>query len=80
VELGIRPEDVEIGPERKENVLQGYVEMISNVGAEKYIHTRVGKTTLTVRAPKEISLRPRETVFLAINPERLHIFHQGQRI
>ena len=80
VELGIRPEDVEIVPERKENVLQGHVEMISNVGADKYIHTRVGKTTLTVRAPKETSLGPGGTVSLSINPERLHIFHKGRRI
>ncbi len=80
VELGIRPEDVEIVPERKENILQGHVEMISNVGADKYIHTRVGKTTLTVRAPKETSLGPGMTIPLSINPERLHIFHKGRRI
>ena len=80
VEFGIRPEDVEIGPERKENVLQGHVEMISNVGPEKYIHVRVGKTALTVRAPKETSLVSGGTVAMAINPERLHIFHKGRRI
>jgi multiple sugar transport system ATP-binding protein len=80
VELGIRPEDIEIGPERSENVLAGQVEMISNVGSEKYIHTRVGKTTLTVRGTKETSLGSGETVTLGINPVKSHIFHKGRRI
>lgn len=80
VEVGIRPEDVVIGSGREENVLLAQVEMISNVGAEKYIHARVGATMLTVRTPKETSLGPGETAPLVIDPKKLHIFHKGQRI
>ena len=45
VELGIRPEDIEIGQGRGGTmvVLEAKVEMLSNVGSVKYIHARLGQ-------------------------------------
>jgi len=79
VEIGIRPEDIEIahGPE---NALRSKVEIISNVGSEKYIHTRIGSATLTARARKEETFVPGETISLGINPSKLHIFYNGKRM
>jgi len=79
VEVGIRPEDIDVdqGPG---TVLRAEVEMLSNVGAHKYIHARTGGTSITVRATKEASFQPGQTVCLVIHPERLHIFHEGRRI
>ncbi|MDY7035924.1 MAG: ABC transporter ATP-binding protein [Thermodesulfobacteriota bacterium] len=80
VEVGIRPEDIEVGPTQREKGIQAKVEMLSNVGSEKYIHARIGETRLTVRVSKEVFFRPGETVPLIFNPSRLHIFQRGRRI
>ena len=79
VELGIRPEDIEIG-EGGTTVLQAKVEMPSNVGSEKYIHARLGQEGLTVRASKEAAFDPGQEILLTIDPHRMHIFHEGHRV
>jgi multiple sugar transport system ATP-binding protein len=78
VEVGIRPEDIEIN--ESTTALKGNVEMISNIGSEKYLHVDFGNVHCTVRAPKEAVFRPGQSIFLTINPERLHIFYEGNRI
>lgn len=79
VDLGIRPEDIKI-IEGSPDALWGKVEMVSNLGSEKYVHVRLGTDSLTVHASKEDLLRPGETIPLDIDPCRLHIFHEGRRI
>ena len=79
VEVGIRPEDIDVG-QAPGTALRAQVEMLSNVGAHKYVHGRLGGTSITVRATKEASFQPGQTVCLVIHPERLHIFHEGRRI
>jgi ABC-type sugar transport system ATPase subunit len=79
VQLGIRPEDIGIG-EGGATVVEAKVELLSNVGSEKYIHARFGQEGVTVRVPKEATFQPGETVPLSIYPDRVHIFQAGQRI
>ena len=78
VEMGIRPEDIEIA--QSATALRGTVEMISNIGSEKYLHVGLGNLNLTVRAPKEAIFQPGQIILLTIDPDRLHIFHEGRRI
>ncbi|MEE9418559.1 MAG: ABC transporter ATP-binding protein [Desulfatiglandaceae bacterium] len=79
VELGARPEDIGIG--RGDTMdLEGKVEMISDVGSEKYIHARIGEERLTVRAPKDIACRTGDIIPLTIDPNRVHLFRRGRRI
>ena len=79
VEMGIRPEDIEI-KNAGTTTLQGRVEMISDMGSEKYIHARLGKESLTIRASKEATLKPGSVISLAIAPHSVHVFHEGRRI
>ena len=79
VEVGIRPEDIGIG-QGGTTILQAKVEMISNVGSEKYIHAHLGQGSLTVRAPKDAAFQPGQIIPLTIDPHRVHIFHEGRRI
>jgi multiple sugar transport system ATP-binding protein len=79
VEVGIRPEDIEIAHGYK-NAFEATVDMVSNVGAEKYVHAKLGSTSLTARAAKENSFKLGESIFLFIHPSKLHIFHEGRRI
>ncbi len=79
VDVGFRPEDVKI-VEAGTGRLHAKVEMISDVGSEKYIHTRIGQEHLTLRAPKDASFRPDEIIDLVIDLARLHIFQKGVRV
>ena len=79
VELGIRPEDIGVG-QVEPNVLEAKVEMLSNVGSEKYVHARLGHEGLTVRAPKETAFEPGQVIPVTIDPYRVHIFYKGQRL
>jgi len=79
VEMGIRPEDIKVAHGREKS-LRAKVEMISNVGAEKYIHAVLGTTGLTIRAAKEASFQAGEIIPLVIDPSKLHIFKKGQRV
>jgi ABC-type sugar transport system ATPase subunit len=79
VELGIRPEDIEIRREPGRSI-QAEVDLLSNVGADKVIHTRRGETLITVRAPKETSHNRGEKIPLFIDPSKIHLFKEGRRI
>jgi ABC-type sugar transport system ATPase subunit len=82
VELGIRPEDIEIRQGRggTMDLQEAKVEMLSNVGSEKYIHARLGQEGLTVRAPKDAAFEPGQVITLALDPHRVHLFHEGRRL
>ena len=79
VELGFRPEDINLGKEHAV-AFQVEVELLSDIGSEKYIHARLGRASLTARTSKQTSLQPGQIIWLSIDPERLHVFHQGLRV
>ncbi len=76
VELGIRPEDVEVAPGQ---ALQAGCQMISDVGAEKYLHGRLGEEEITVRLPKEASLSEGVSLGLRFPLKAVHLFRDGRR-
>jgi len=79
VELGLRPEDILIGADQA-IVFQAEVELLSDIGSEKYIHARLGRTDLTVRAPKQAAFQSGRAITLSVDPKRLHVFYQGLRV
>lgn len=79
VEIGIRPEDIEI-VSGDAGSIQARVDLVSNVGSEIYVHARLGENTVTIRADKYTTLRPGDIIFLSINPERVHYFSKGRRL
>ncbi|MDY6990896.1 MAG: TOBE domain-containing protein, partial [Thermodesulfobacteriota bacterium] len=79
VEVGIRPEDIECGEEDKAH-LKAEIDMMSNVGADQYIHARLGKAPLTLRAPKDATCRAGDIVPILIDARKLHIFYERRRI
>ena len=78
-EVGIRPEDIGIGQDRPMAV-EAKVEMLSNVGSEKYIHGHLGQERITARVPKDASFLSGEVVSLTVDPARVHIFQAGRRL
>jgi ABC-type sugar transport system ATPase subunit len=79
VEVGIRPEDIEF-KEEGDTPLRATVEMTSNAGANKYVHLRLGKSPITVRATKDVSYDTGQLINLSVDPNKLHVFHEGKRI
>jgi multiple sugar transport system ATP-binding protein len=79
VEVGVRPEDIALDESGKTH-LRARVEMMSNAGADKYVHARLGKSQVTVRAAKDLSYDTGQSIRLSVNPDKLHIFHAGMRI
>ena len=79
VEVGVRPEDIQFS-ESGETGLNATVEMISNVGASKYVHASLGKSAITVRAAKDVSYDTGQSVRLTVDPNKLHIFYEGKRV
>jgi len=79
VEIGFRPEDVKMetksGP-----VIHARVEMVSNVGAEKHIHARVGKSNMTLRYEKNAPIRAGDNIAFSVRPAGLHVFSNGKRV
>jgi multiple sugar transport system ATP-binding protein len=75
-DLGIRPEDIGVDGSDAAG-LEGCVEMISDVGSEKYIHARMGQERITVRVPKDFVCRVGDIVPLVIDPHKVHLFCKG---
>ena len=79
VEIGVRPEDMEIHPQGK-TPLEIRVELLSNVGSEIFVHARLGEETIHVRVPKDTTLKPGDRVSVRFNYDRVHIFQNGRRL
>lgn len=79
VEVGMRPEDIVFGKNGKAN-LRARVEMVSNVGAEKYVHARLGENAITVRVSKDATYDTGQRISLFVDPDKLHVFHEGKRV
>ena len=79
VAMGIRPEDIRISQSGRAD-LTAEIEMISNMGAERYIHANTGDAGMTIRFEKEMLLKPGEMIPLEFDTSRIHIFYRGQRL
>ena len=79
VEIGIRPEDMEIHPQGR-TPLEITVELLSNIGSEIYVHARLGEETIHVRVPKDTPLQPGDKMSMKVRPDRVHIFRKGRRV
>jgi ABC-type sugar transport system ATPase subunit len=77
-DLGVRPEDVSLGGDHA----QGTVELIENLGSDRYAHVRVAddRPTWAIRIPVDKSLSVGDSVSLLINSEKVHLFTDGVRV
>ena len=72
--LGVRPEDVRIGADRKPGAVEATVRSIEYLGADSILMCAIGAQALAVRAPGRIALAPGARVHLAWAPEAAHVF------
>jgi ABC-type sugar transport system ATPase subunit len=77
--VGVRAEDFEITDDVKA-CIQGEVELIEDLGSDRFIHLKCNDVELVARAGREIGLKPGQSIGLNVAPERLHFFQDGRRI
>ncbi len=74
--LGIRPEDLHLaGPDDDEgHCFEALVEVIERLGSEILLDVKVGPASMVASVPPTVRTRMRDTIRLALDPERLHFF------
>jgi multiple sugar transport system ATP-binding protein len=76
--VGIRPEDLQPSGSASAFV-EGEVELVEDLGSDKFVHLTCGGRRLISRLPPNISANRGATLHLTADPKKLHIFHQGHR-
>ncbi len=77
--LGIRAEDLEpVSPDQ--GWLRGEVEIIEDLGSDRFVHIQCNHFELIARAGREFALERRQTVGLNAAPGRMHFFQNERRI
>ena len=79
ITVGIRPEDLRL-VEGDPAWIRGEVEIVEDLGSDKFVHLKLGETKLVARVPAHVSPSRGDILHLAAEPNRLHFFHQGKRI
>jgi ABC-type sugar transport system ATPase subunit len=79
--LGIRPEDVTIGPSEQANA-RGEVYVIEPMGREQIVDVRLGDRTIQVIASASLAVQVGEPVGVRFDASKLHLFDPagGQRL
>ena len=84
--MGIRPEDIHATLSHSENGTEGTsivatVDVVEPMGAEMYLYLSTGCNTLVARVEPQCTAKPRQTIQVAVNLERVHIFdHKTQKM
>jgi multiple sugar transport system ATP-binding protein len=81
--VGIRPEHLVLAATQGEGAaLEGHVDLVESLGSELHVTVALAGGSVVAKAPADAPVRPDQTVRLAVEPERLHLFdaETGQRI
>ena len=77
--LGIRAEDLQ--PTRDpQSWLQGEVELVEDLGSDRFVHLKSGHLDLVARAGRDLALPQGETIGLKVIPDQIHFFQGGDRV
>jgi multiple sugar transport system ATP-binding protein len=82
VVIGVRPEDVRITDGMKENGLSGEVEVVENMGSEKFLYLNNGNENISAKVGRETMVEPGDSVSIGFNLSKVHFFDKesGERI
>ena len=80
VKIGIRPEDVEIDWMTRGKGIPGIVQLVNDMGSEKYLFARIGEEDMTIRVPKEAVIRQGQAIHILIDPNKIHFFKNDRRL
>ena len=72
--LGVRPEDVRIHGEKKENGLSGIVEVVENMGSEKFLYINTENENISAKVGRETMVEHGDSVSIEFNLSKVHFF------
>jgi multiple sugar transport system ATP-binding protein len=75
--FGVRPEDVSVSIDAQPNAICASVYMSEPLGRENLLTLKVGDSMFKVLASPDIHVNLDQTVWLACNEERVHLFDQS---
>ncbi len=79
LELGVRAEDAAVA-EAGSGQVRVRAELVSNTGAEQYLHARMGREKITLRLAPGADYEPGRELGVNLNPGKLHLFREGRRL
>lgn len=77
--LGVRPEDF-IATDADHGWLRGEIELIEDLGSDRFLHVQCGGTDLVVRSGQSDQFQAGQQIDLDVAEERLHLFQNGERV
>ena len=72
--IGVRPEDVRINDGMKENGLSGVVEVVENMGSEKFLYLNTGSENISAKVGRETMVESGDSVSIGFNLSKVHFF------
>jgi sn-glycerol 3-phosphate transport system ATP-binding protein len=72
--LGVRPEDIRVGPGPERGAVEATVRNIEYLGADSILMCAIGGQALAVRTPGRVALVPGGRVYLAWARDAAHVF------
>ena len=79
VTLGIRPEDFHLSS-TAEAWISGSADFVEDLGSDCFVHLSCEDLELVVRLPAQQPIKRGARLNLKIDPQRIHLFHEGRRI
>ena len=79
VTLGIRPEDFHLSS-AADAWISGSAEFVEDLGSDYFVHLSCEDLELIARLPAHHPIKRGDRLNLKIDPERVHLFHEGRRI
>lgn len=77
--LGVRGENL-IPCDPSDSLLDGEIELVEDLGSDRFIHVKCGSVELITRASGKQSFRKGNRLYLKVNAKDLHLFRQGIRL
>ncbi len=74
--LGIRPEDIALSKNGTEESIQAKVDNLDQLGSDQYVHVQVHDHTFIARVPPQMKLDLNETVYIAMDEKKIHLFDE----
>ncbi len=79
IEIGIRPEDVIVDGEKPESSFEAVIDMIENMGNEKYIYCTVDSNSISVKTKGNYQGNIADIINISFNISKLHYFDKESK-
>lgn len=78
IELGIRPQDVQLLDDRKDFTVEGKVEVIETIGADRLIHLKTVNTHMNAITRKS-NIERGDELYIKFNQKKMHMFDKDSK-